>query len=677
MILKRLEIENIRSYEKQTIDLPMGTILFEGDIGSGKSTILNAIEFALFGLGSQRGSSLLRLGATKGSTTLTFAVADEQYKIHRSLIKRGKSVVQGDDGFIESKIGRVSLSTTELKERILKILHFNEPSSPRAQSVIYRYAVFTPQEEMKEIIRQNPDKRLQTLRKAFGVEDYKIAGENAQNTNRLIRQRISYLKGQTSDLDQKEKDLEDTTNIIKKISGQITEQRKDEKRLDIQTKKIIKTLEDYQETRQKIENLQKNVIPLLQREIREKTERRHILNQETGVLNNRISEIQPKLDKLANLEKPTDKNETILSKELEEARKKDRELRRREAEIDVKLRDYHLIEEKGICPTCDRSTDTKEFKEKKEEKRKTKKELTGLIQGQEKTINEITFSIRKLQEFIHSQRELIQLEEQVKEWKHRIKRNQKEIETLADELVSINVQLKEALKVTKDLKNISIQIIKHEKERERLVTELRSIRKEINTSTGLLKGLENDIKKLKKEIDQKKQQLTKRKKLNEHQIWLTDYFIPTLDIIEKHVMVNIHHEFNQEFQRCFQILIEDPDLEIRIDENFTPIIEREGYDLDYASLSGGEKTSVALAYRLALNMIVKKVSTGMKSNLLILDEPTDGFSKEQLYKIRDILIELKCPQIIIVSHEKELEAFADQIYYVTKLGNVSKANPNK
>ena len=88
-------------------------------------------------------------------------------------------------------------------------------------------------------------------------------------------------------------------------------------------------------------------------------------------------------------------------------------------------------------------------------------------------------------------------------------------------------------------------------------------------------------------------------------------------------------------------------------------------------LSGGEKTSVALAYRLALNMIVRKVATSMESNLLILDEPTDGFSKEQLLKVQDILTELECPQVIIVSHERELESFADQIFRVSKEDGIS------
>jgi exonuclease SbcC len=62
----------------------------------------------------------------------------------------------------------------------------------------------------------------------------------------------------------------------------------------------------------------------------------------------------------------------------------------------------------------------------------------------------------------------------------------------------------------------------------------------------------------------------------------------------------------------------------------------------------------------------------MKSNLLILDEPTDGFSKHQLGKVRDILDELQSPQIIFVSHDKEVESFADQIFRVTKTQGESK-----
>jgi DNA repair protein SbcC/Rad50 len=120
--------------------------------------------------------------------------------------------------------------------------------------------------------------------------------------------------------------------------------------------------------------------------------------------------------------------------------------------------------------------------------------------------------------------------------------------------------------------------------------------------------------------------------------------------------------------------MEDPDLQVRVNEEFTPVIEREGYEQDFPALSGGEKTSVSLAYRLALNTMVQEVAVGGGANLLILDEPTDGFSKEQLSKVRDVLAELNCPQVILVSHERELEAFADHVYRVERTNGASRVS---
>ena len=50
MILKYIKLENIRSYLNQIIEFPTGSVLLSGDIGSGKSTVLLAIEFVLFGV---------------------------------------------------------------------------------------------------------------------------------------------------------------------------------------------------------------------------------------------------------------------------------------------------------------------------------------------------------------------------------------------------------------------------------------------------------------------------------------------------------------------------------------------------------------------------------------------------------------------------------------------------
>ena len=137
-------------------------------------------------------------------------------------------------------------------------------------------------------------------------------------------------------------------------------------------------------------------------------------------------------------------------------------------------------------------------------------------------------------------------------------------------------------------------------------------------------------------------------------------------------MLSIQQTFNETYRRWYAILIDDSTKESRIDEEFTPIIEQDGYEQDVDYLSGGEKTSIAFAYRLTLNSMMRQETDSLKSNLLILDEPTDGFSKTQLSKVRDVLQELKSQQIILVSHEKELETYVDNIFQITKQEGISQ-----
>ena len=58
--------------------------------------------------------------------------------------------------------------------------------------------------------------------------------------------------------------------------------------------------------------------------------------------------------------------------------------------------------------------------------------------------------------------------------------------------------------------------------------------------------------------------------------------------------------------------------------------------------------------------------------MIILDEPTDGFSSQQMDKIRDVLEQLNTKQIIIVSHESKLESYVEHIIRIEKQHHVSR-----
>ena len=183
---------------------------------------------------------------------------------------------------------------------------------------------------------------------------------------------------------------------------------------------------------------------------------------------------------------------------------------------------------------------------------------------------------------------------------------------------------------------------------------------------------QKEITDTKLEIKESEKWNKKYKKLGDYYTWIKEFFIPTVAEIEKQVLISIQQNFNETYRKWFRVLIDDPSKESRIDENFTPIVEQDGYEQNVYYLSGGEITSVSLAYRLTLNMTMRQETESMNSNLLILDEPTDGFSKNQLSKVKDVLREMNSEQIILVSHEAELETYVDNVFQISKSEGYSR-----
>src|SRR4030042_215276 len=137
-------------------------------------------------------------------------------------------------------------------------------------------------------------------------------------------------------------------------------------------------------------------------------------------------------------------------------------------------------------------------------------------------------------------------------------------------------------------------------------------------------------------------------------------------------MIKLKTEFSKLFAEWFYMLVSD-NFNVKLSDDFTPVIELNDYELDYAYLSGGERTAIALAYRLALNQVINSLMSKIKTrDIVILDEPTDGFSEQQLDKMRDVLLQLKVKQLIIVSHEQKMEGFVDNVIKFKKEKGISR-----
>ena len=182
---------------------------------------------------------------------------------------------------------------------------------------------------------------------------------------------------------------------------------------------------------------------------------------------------------------------------------------------------------------------------------------------------------------------------------------------------------------------------------------------------------------LERKIEEKEKSKKDFHKISELIDWLSAQFLKLIDFAERNVLLKLRNEFSILFRKWFLMLVPENSLDTKIDENFSPIIIQNETEMDYDFLSGGERTAVALAYRLALNQTINSILSKIKTKgIIILDEPTDGFSEEQIMKIRDILDELNVSQLIIVSHEQKIESFVDNVFKVQKNGDVSVITPH-
>ena len=260
MRLKKVKLYNIRSYTDRDIVFPEGSTLLWGNIGSGKSSILLAVDFAFFGLqrGNLSGASLLRNGADVGYVELTFTVDEEEIVLLRSLKKSRGSVVQ-DSGYIIRNGVKEEKTAVELKQAVLELLNYPADLLTKNKALIYRYTVYTPQEEMKSILLRSKEERLDTLRKVFGVDKYKRVKVNSKIVATKLRELKRLYEGAIIDLEEKkidkerrkeekndlEKQLEEWKPKVAFFSEELEKKKKEVSLMEKKREEIQKIKQDY------------------------------------------------------------------------------------------------------------------------------------------------------------------------------------------------------------------------------------------------------------------------------------------------------------------------------------------------------------------------------------------------------------------------------------------------
>ncbi|MCX6709441.1 MAG: SMC family ATPase [Candidatus Woesearchaeota archaeon] len=816
MRIKWIKLRNIRSYSSCSLEFPEGSILLSGDIGAGKSTILLSIEFALFGFTSEiNGETLLRNGKSAGSVELSFESDGKDITIKRSLKKKGSGIAQ-DSGYIIIDNAKEEKSADELKSAVLEILGYPQELLKKKSIPLYRYTVYTPQEDMKKILFESREERLSTIRKIFGIEKYGLVRANAVIIAASLRERARELSGKIYDLSPKREELSEKKRIMAALEKRINElsteletagkkvdfgkvkkkeaeenQRKflqakaqlesieemlSEKVVEIEKSKAqqekagndIKALEkrisekhaskkiDEESLEKSLEGIRKD-LSALEKKHAEALERRKNLLMRKKELEKEISSGEELEKEVSEKEKELEKSAASSSQRTKFEKERDKieielkEIIAKKSEFStVKSESERIISEisaRKVCPTC-RQEITEGYrahieKEHGEKSESAEKELSQLSKREEKLElleRELKLSIKALLQEESMSEKLRAEIKSAKERMSEIKKKEISLKEIGEGLILLedsssdekianlnreeekykgllrtahenNIVLMEKESMERELSQ-KIELLKKSEE---AVSELKKSVGEINARkmkiSSEIKGMRDSEKeflkissaleeiekkekelsilhsslkseldlhtesfgKLSKEVSEKEKEKEKCESIKETESMISEKFIGMISSIEKTVMSSVHQEFSSLFEEWFFSLVEEEQMSARLDDDFTPVIEQNGYETGIENLSGGEKTSIALAYRLALNKVINQMVSDIKTrDIIILDEPTDGFSSEQLDKVRTVLSELNVRQTIIVSHEAKIESFVDHIIRIAKQEHESR-----
>jgi len=668
MLLKNLKLNNIRSYVSEEINFPESSILLSGDVGSGKSTILLSIDFALFGIerGILDSSALLRHGADSGSVELNFEISGKDVTIKRNL-KRDRDSIKQDSGFLTIDGVRYQLMPSELRSRILSLLGYPTELLTKSKSLLFRYTVYTPQEQMKEIMMMEEEDRKAILIKLFGIDKYKRIAENADMLAKELRTTKRIIEKSISDLDEKRSKKNEEEKRIYVL-------KKEDELVKIRLEEINSRINETKKCREEFDRKSREQNELKQKLSANNASLRRF-REELKTIDNEVEELDVRKKKLFSLiiELELPKNDRkYIEKRIEEFEKERDDFSKKIVRLSDDIKRLSRIYDEGICETCGQTVHNPEsFKENIERKKESETEFLEKLKIINSEIKDLKSELDKIIDYELKRERNKSIEKQlaiIEENENKLQKRRKEIIKEVEELEKEIEFMNKKIDVELDLKIADIdkkltELLREERE---IARELSRIDQQIDDCTKTIESLIIEI--TKKEIEKEKIE-----KIIRIENWISHFFINLMGIIERHAMLKIQQDFNTYFQNWFNIIIDDENINVSIDNNFTAVIMQNGYMTEYQNLSGGEKTSVALSYRLALNKVINTLVETIKTkDLIILDEPTDGFSTDQLEKIRDVLDELNLRQMIIVSHEPKIDTFVDNVIKVYKEGHISR-----
>jgi len=660
-MIETLELHNWLPYGDVTLKFPRkpSVIAVLGQNGKGKSSLLEAARFCLFGEGRDEQVDLVRLGADEMSVTMIMGgipKTGQKLKVMRSINEKGAGKTQV---WVNSRLVQKGGARPDSKNKAQEFLN----TVLGTEDFFFTLTSFFGFGISDNLMQVRPSERLETMQKLAKVDACgqinKIAGrhrsklEDARGEKRI---RITALKETTDDLDSLKAALKDTRN-------RISDNLKLQDKRQAERISFVKDLDRFQAVTRENDSLKKD---------------KKNLNGELEDLAVDEQEMQSALESAKERSAKFVKNKALYQKELEENKSDSAALARMTSDLtewklirDLKRQGLKSDAHKNECPLC-------------------ASPLDPAMRGKWKEDLEILDAkILKLSEKVEGYRKLVTRKQDLKdalasadEEIIRLSKNSDDLSQKISENVHKSHEVKaEIEKVTERLKFIADNglIDKYDEILERMQQtdeKINGIQREIGRLTEAEKRIEADIESASDRQDEIEKLESEIKTLDRH---IAAYSLVEKGFSRYEIPVTLLKNLRSAVeQRATTIIKQFVDARVRIidTEGARPGIEFVLVDevgrRKYRLLSTGEKVLVFLAVRLALTEIINS-DKNSRLDFLVLDEVVgniDSEKREALTRFINTTLKKHFKQIFVMSHVPFRNIF-DEILKVEKIDGLA------
>ncbi|MGC9012384.1 AAA family ATPase [Thermogladius sp.] len=703
-------LENIRSFRKGLIVFPpRGITVIQGEVGSGKTSILMSIAYAFEtptagrveyadAFATPQPRHLLRTGESRGLIRVLVRQGKRLFILERALQREGDRVVNSgnaiyvyellEEGGLQVKpVLKLRLSSGDYVEKLRSLLGLVEKSG-RQRPEVFTNIIYSPQFNLTSILELEPSKRREVIEIALGLSRYTDFRANVAKVIDAIGERVREVQLELSR-------LEDTLRSLDKqgLQSRVKKIEEEKAKVKMELDKVVSTRERAEK---ELEDVNNDILKL-NSVIQEKRGVISRLQQENRLLRDKVNAVKSKLATytqglgvaLDNLEEATTKVEeeiraiqqreselrerlnALMTREkdvIAEENRLDAEiamLERRLGEVESDYREKEEIVKKGICPVCGQKiphehgfrllAELRERAEKiREELEEARRKREIVREERSKLRSEIDRVQAELADLARAKDRVREAERLLLELKSLMERvaevasNEETIKRMQQEVESLEVSLREKKEKYASLKTELSRLREAERALSNRLSELEGELRTLNDQLQKIQVLEEKLKSLRSELN---------KLVNSREV--VKKVADMVDEVSRVLAQETFRFVSESFTTIYAMLAPDKSLSIELGRDYEIrfyYATEKGRGLVVLP-SGGQQSVASLALRLAVNQALRAISPRLKDSTLLLDEPTIGLSRELVARLRDLLNKLDEEQkahIVVVTHDADL-----------------------